>query len=62
MELAPDQAAAAVERHDCPKCAAPAGSPCRTQGGKTAIKYHTARFILVPALKEDLEVAMSAAR
>ncbi len=62
MELAPDQAADAVERHDCPKCAAPAGSPCRTQGGKTAVKYHTARFILVPALKEDLEVAMPAAR
>jgi DNA invertase Pin-like site-specific DNA recombinase len=62
MELTPDQAAAAVERHDCPKCAAPAGSPCRTQGGKNAIKYHTARFILVPALREDLEVAVPAAR
>ena len=62
MELTPDQAADAVERHDCPKCAAPAGSPCRTQGGKTAIKYHTARFILVLTLKEDLEVAVPAAR
>ena len=62
MELTPDQAADAVERHDCPKCAAPAGSACRTQGGKTAIKYHTARFILVPALKEDLEVAVPATR
>jgi DNA invertase Pin-like site-specific DNA recombinase len=36
----------------------PAGSPCRTRGGKTAIKYHTARFILVPALREELEVAV----
>jgi len=62
MGLTPDQAGAAVERRDCPKCAAPAGSACRTQGGRTAIKYHTARFILVPALKEDLEVAVPAAR
>ena len=28
---------------DCPRCQAPAGSPCRTRGGKTAVKYHTAR-------------------
>lgn len=26
------------------------------RGGKTATKYHTARFILVPALREELEV------
>ena len=58
MELAGDQAADAVERYDCPKCAAPAGSTCRTQDGKTAIKHHTARFILVPALREELEVAV----
>ncbi len=51
MELAPDQAADAVERHDCPKCASPASSPYRTQGGKTAVEYHTARFILAPALR-----------
>ena len=56
MDLTPDQAANAVERHDCPKCEAPAGSPCRTRGGKSATKYHTARFILVPALREELEV------
>lgn len=56
MDLTPDQAANAVERHDCPKCEAPAGSPCRTRGGKSATKYHTARFILVPALHEELEV------
>jgi hypothetical protein len=52
MGLAPGQAADAVERHGCPKCAAPAGSACRTRGGKTAVKYHTARFILVPTLKD----------
>ncbi|MFD7455020.1 recombinase family protein [Kitasatospora sp. NPDC059827] len=45
-----------MEYNDCPKCEAPAGSPCRTLGGKTAAKYHTPRFILVPALREDLEV------
>jgi hypothetical protein len=56
VDLTPDQAANAVERSDCPKCEAPAGSPCRTRGGKTATKYHTARFILVPALREELEV------
>ncbi|MGW1997519.1 zinc finger domain-containing protein [Embleya sp. NPDC001921] len=30
----PDRPADAVERHDCPKCAAPAGSPCRTAPGR----------------------------
>ncbi|WP_442807021.1 zinc finger domain-containing protein [Streptomyces sp. NBC_01294] len=44
-------AALAVERHDCPNCEAPAGSACRTRGGKTAAKYHTLRFVLVPALR-----------
>ncbi|BBB00064.1 hypothetical protein RVR_6954 [Actinacidiphila reveromycinica] len=33
----------------------PADSPCRTRAGKTAAKYHTARFVLVPALREELE-------
>ncbi|ANP50676.1 recombinase family protein [Streptomyces griseochromogenes] len=56
MDLTPDQAAIAVERNDCPKCEAQAGGPCRTRGGKTATKYHTARFILVPALREELDV------
>lgn len=32
MELTPDQAANAVERNDCPKCGAPAGSACRSRG------------------------------
>jgi DNA invertase Pin-like site-specific DNA recombinase len=56
MDLTPDQAALAVERHDCPNCDAPAGSACRTRGGQTAAKYHTPRFVLVPALREELEV------
>ncbi|WP_345584321.1 recombinase family protein [Streptomyces prasinosporus] len=45
-----------AERNDCPKCETPAGSACRTRGGKTATKYHTARLILVPALREHLDV------
>ncbi|MGW7447598.1 recombinase family protein [Kitasatospora sp. NPDC054795] len=62
MDLTSDQAADAVERNDCPKCEAPAGSPCRTLGGKTAAKYHTARFALVPKLREELEVPVPADR
>ncbi|WP_258308239.1 hypothetical protein [Streptomyces sp. NWU339] len=62
MNLTPDQAALAVERHDCPNCDAPAGSACRTRGGKTAAKYHTPRFVLVPALREELEVPVPADR
>ncbi|MFD3542057.1 recombinase family protein [Streptomyces sp. NPDC058662] len=52
----------AVERHDCSNCDAPAGSACRTRGGKTAAKYHTPRFVLVPALREELEVLVPADR
>jgi DNA invertase Pin-like site-specific DNA recombinase len=62
MELTPDRAAGAVERHPCPKCEAPAGSACRTRSGKVAARYHTARFILVPALREELAVAVPAGR
>ncbi|MGW6215269.1 zinc finger domain-containing protein [Streptomyces sp. NPDC055109] len=40
----------------------PAGSACRTRGGKTAAKYHTPRFVLVPALREELEVLVPADR
>jgi DNA invertase Pin-like site-specific DNA recombinase len=49
-------APAAVERHACPQCQAPAGSACRTRSGTTAAKYHTARFMLVPSLREELAV------
>lgn len=58
MDLTSSQAASAVERLDCPTCGTPAGSPCRTRSGNTAIKYHTPRFILVPALREELEVVV----
>ncbi len=51
-----------MERHDCPTCQAPAGSACRTRGGKTAAKYHTARFALVPALADELEVTVPTGR
>lgn len=62
MISTPDRAATAVERHDCPNCGAPAGSACRTRGGKTAAKYHTPRFVLVPALREELDVPVPADR
>ncbi|MFF3690967.1 recombinase family protein [Streptomyces sp. NPDC002187] len=53
-----------VEAHKCPMstCTAPAGSPCRTTAGKVALKYHTARFQLVPALRSELHVATPAVR
>ncbi|MFJ5098515.1 recombinase family protein [Streptomyces sp. NPDC088557] len=51
-----------VERHPCPKCEAPAGSPCRTGVGKVAANYHTGRFVLVPALKAELAVKTPADR
>jgi hypothetical protein len=53
-----------VEAHACPMstCQAPAGSPCRTAAGKVALKYHTARFQLVPALRSELHVATPAVR
>lgn len=55
-------AASRVERHDCPQCHAPAGSPCRTRSGAIAAKYHTARFMLVPALRDELAVPVPADR
>jgi hypothetical protein len=62
MDLTPGQAALAVERHNCPNCDAPAGSARRTRGGKTAAKYHTPRFVLVPALREELQIPVPADR
>lgn len=43
-------------------CQAPAGSPCRTTAGKVAVKYHTARFQLVPSLRSELHVTTPALR
>jgi DNA invertase Pin-like site-specific DNA recombinase len=62
MEMSEAAAAAAVEQHQCPMCSAPAGSPCRTRGGKVAPKYHTQRFAAVPQLRADLEVRTPADR
>ncbi|MFD7262655.1 hypothetical protein [Streptomyces sp. NPDC059874] len=58
MDLTTAQAANAVERHDCPNARLRPGARAPTRGGKTATKYHTARFILVPALREELDVAV----
>ncbi|MFI1798876.1 recombinase family protein, partial [Streptomyces sp. NPDC020379] len=51
-----------TERHGCPKCGVPAGSPCRTSTGRVAVNYHTGRFTLVPALKAELAVKTPADR
>ncbi|WP_327310090.1 recombinase family protein (plasmid) [Streptomyces sp. NBC_01298] len=53
-----------VEKHVCPvsSCTAPSGSPCRTIKGKVAIRYHTARFRLVPSLTKVPNVPTAAAR
>lgn len=58
----PAEPAAAVEQFDCPTCEVPAGSTCRTRGGKVAPKYHTPRFMLVPQLRAELEVRTPADR
>ena len=56
--MIPEQAASAVESFACPTCGSPAGSPCRTRGGNTAFRYHTARFILVKELAGEPEVVV----
>lgn len=55
-------AADSVERHACLQCQAPAGSPCRTRSGAVASKYHTARFVVVPALRDELAIPTPANR
>lgn len=52
----PSADAEAVERHACPRCGSPAGSPCRTNNGTVAPSYHTARHVLVPSLRKGLAV------
>ncbi|MFJ8946248.1 recombinase family protein [Streptomyces sp. NPDC102395] len=49
---------------DCPFAPGLCGRrcACRTRGGKTAAKYHTPRFVLVPALREELQVRVPADR
>jgi DNA invertase Pin-like site-specific DNA recombinase len=56
--VTPEQAASAAESFACPTCGSPPGSPCRTRGGDTAFRYHTARFILVPELAGEPEVVV----
>jgi DNA invertase Pin-like site-specific DNA recombinase len=56
--VTPEQAASAAESFSCPTCGSPAGSPCRTHGGDTAFRYHTARFVLVPELAGKPEVVV----
>lgn len=53
-----------VESHDCPRsaCTAPAGSLCRTSKSKVAVRYHTARFRLVPQLAKAFSVRSPAVR
>ncbi|WP_330358838.1 hypothetical protein [Streptomyces chartreusis] len=58
----PAEPASAVEQFDCPTCEVPAGSTCRTRGGKVTPKYHTPRFMLVPQLRAELEVKTPANR
>lgn len=62
MQLTPEHAASLVEQLDCPTCGAGAGSPCRTRSGNTAIKYHTPRFLLPPALRDAHEIDVPASR
>ncbi|MFF2136933.1 hypothetical protein [Streptomyces sp. NPDC058193] len=53
-----------VEARACPmsSCAAPAGSPCRTDKGKVVVQYHTVRFRLVFQLARTLNVPTSPVR
>ncbi|MGW7259567.1 recombinase family protein [Streptomyces sp. NPDC054834] len=53
-----------MESRTCPMStsAAPAGSPSRTGKSKVAIRYHTARFRLVPHLAKVLSVPPPAVR
>ncbi|WP_078892954.1 hypothetical protein [Streptomyces sp. NRRL F-2580] len=47
MTGGPALRAVGVEQFGWPTCEVPAGSTCRTRGGKVAPKYHTPRFVLV---------------
>ena len=62
MPATEEQTAERVERFACPTCAAPAGTACRTRSGGVAARYHTTRFILVPALGTEAEVVVPGGR
>lgn len=57
-----EREADAIERHECPGCGAPAGSPCKTRAGVVAARYHVARFALVPSLREQLSMRVPPSR
>lgn len=40
----------------------PVGSTLPNRAGRTAAKYHTARFTLVPALRDELHIPVPADR
>lgn len=60
--MTPEQAASAAEGFACPTCGSAAGGPCRTRGGDTAFRYHTARFVFVPELAAEPEVVVPDSR
>ncbi|MEV5400804.1 aminotransferase class I/II-fold pyridoxal phosphate-dependent enzyme [Streptomyces cellulosae] len=49
--------ATSVEQFDCPTCEVPAGSTCRTRGGKVAPKYHTPASCSSPSSAPSLKSA-----
>ncbi|WP_344535962.1 recombinase family protein [Streptomyces albiaxialis] len=59
-----DEAARAdlVERKECKRCRAPAGSPCRTHMGTVATRYHTGRYEGVPGLRSGPPIRIPADR
>ncbi|GAA2836597.1 recombinase family protein [Kitasatospora aburaviensis] len=50
-----------IERRRCPRCEAPAGSPCRTRVGTVATEYHTGRYDKT-ALRSGLSVKVPGSR
>lgn len=51
-----------VERHPCPRCDVPPGSPCQSRSGAVAGTYHTGHFAGVPLLAKRLRVRTPADR
>lgn len=52
-----------AESVDCPMCAAPSGSPCKTTTtNRVAAQYHTGRWCKIPQIAQELEVRTPAHR